>query len=111
MVTGQLPGTVSVSISAPPSCMAPNGDFMHVFITIRSVQAHASATADDNSSGWVELAPQLNSKPMQIDLFSKPDTNCVLAQLGSTSTLPAGSIQQIRLLLVSHSPAASDPQP
>jgi uncharacterized protein DUF4382 len=113
MVSNQ-PASVSVSISDPPSCMAPNGQnggFQNVFITVRSVQAHASATADDNSSGWVELAPLLNSTPMQIDLFSKP-INCVLAQLGSTS-LPAGSIQQIRLLLVSNTPAAgaSTPSP
>ncbi len=98
-------GTVQVSISDPPSCMPPNGNFMHVFITVRSVQAHTSATADDNSAGWQELAPQLASAPMQIDLFSKPNTTCVLAQLGSAS-LPVGNLQQIRLLLVSNSPAA-----
>jgi hypothetical protein len=102
---GPSMGTVQVSISDPPSCMPPNGNFMHVFITVRSVQAHASATADDNTAGWQELAPQLASAPMQIDLFSKPDTTCVLAQLGSAS-LPAGSLQQIRLLLLSNSPAA-----
>jgi hypothetical protein len=47
---------------------------------------------------------------MQIDLFSKANTNCVLAQLGSAS-LPVGSYQQIRLLLVSNSPAAGVPVP
>jgi hypothetical protein len=104
-VLGPSTGTVQVSISDPPSCMPPNGNFMHVFITVRSVQAHTSATADDNSAGWQELAPQLASAPMQIDLFSKPDTSCVLAQLGSAS-LPVGNLQQIRLLLVPNSPAA-----
>src|SRR5216683_2245539 len=102
---GPTMGTVLVSISDPPSCMPPNGHFTHVFITVRSVQAHTSATADDNSAGWQELAPQLASAPTQIDLFSKPDTRCVLAQLGSAS-LPVGNLQQIRLLLVSNSPAA-----
>jgi hypothetical protein len=98
-------GTLSVTISDPPSCMPPNDHFIHVFITVRSVQAHTSATADDNSAGWQELAPQLSSGPMQVDLFSKPDTTCVLAQLGSAS-LPVGNLQQIRLLLLSNSPAA-----
>ncbi len=103
-------GTVNVSMSDPPSCMAPNGSstsltsFTHVFITVRSVQAHIDPKADDNSSGWQELAPQLANQPMQIDLFAAP-TNCVLAQLGSAS-LPVGSYQQIRLLLVSNNPAA-----
>ncbi len=99
-------GTVNVTMSDPPSCMPPNGQFMHVYVTVRSVQAHISATATDSSSGWQELAPQLASAPMQIDLFSKPQTTCILAQLGSAS-LPAGSYQQIRLLLVSNTTAAS----
>jgi len=109
-VAGTLPGTVVVSISDPPSCMPPNGSFTHVFVTVRSVQAHIDSHADDNSSGWQELAPQLGSQPMQIDLFSAPQTNCVLAQLGSAS-LPAGSYQQIRLLLVSNNPAAGAATP
>src|SRR5712692_4050413 len=105
-------GMVTVSISDPPSCMAPNGSstsFTHVFITVRSVQAHIDPRADDNSSNWQELAPQLASQPMQIDLFATP-TNCVLAQLGSAS-LPVGSYHQIRLLLVSNNPAAGAATP
>src|SRR5262249_49818441 len=95
-------GMIQVSISDPPSCMPPNGQFTHVFITVRSVQAHTSATADASTSGWQELAPQLASAPMQVDLFSSAQTNCVLAQLGSAS-LPAGAYQQIRLILLSNS--------
>ena len=93
-------GTVHVSITDPPSCKFPNGDFQHVFVTIRSVQAHTSATADDNSPGWQELAPQLNTEPMQIDLLSAGQTACLLVTLGSNTALPAGTYQQIRLLLV-----------
>jgi hypothetical protein len=103
-------GTINVSLSDPPSCMPPNGQFEHVFVTVRSVQAHTSASATDSSSGWQELAPQLAKAPMQIDLFSAPQTNCILAQLGSAS-LPVGTYQQIRLLLVSNSPAAGDATP
>lgn len=103
-------GTVNVSLSDPPSCMPPNGQFMHVFITVRSVQAHIDPNASDGSSGWQELAPQLANAPMQVDLFSAPQTTCILAQLGSNS-LPAGTYQQIRLLLVSNNPAASDATP
>jgi hypothetical protein len=109
-MSGAATGNVVVSISDPPSCKNPNGNFQHVFITVRSVQAHIDPNASDNSSGWQELAPQLASQPMQIDLFSSAQTNCVLAQLGSAS-LPVGNYQQIRLLLVSNSPAASDAVP
>jgi len=99
-------GMIQVSLSDPPSCMPPNGSFTHVFITVRSVQVHTSATADDSTPGWQEIAPQLANAPMQIDLFSQAQTNCILAQLGSAS-LPVGSYQQIRLLLLSNSPVAS----
>ena len=107
---GSATGSMTVSISDPPSCKNPNGNFQHVYITVRSVQAHIDPNASDSSSGWQELAPQLASQPMQVDLFSATQTNCVLAQLGSNS-LPVGNYQQIRLLLVSNSPAAGDAVP
>ncbi len=96
-------GTVNVSLTDPPTCKVPNGNFQHVYVTIRSVQANINATADDNSSGWQELAQQLNSQPMQIDLFSAASTTCLLTTLGSNAALPAGTYQQIRLLLVPNS--------
>jgi hypothetical protein len=93
-------GTINVSITDPPSCKFPNSAFQHIYVTIRSVQAHTSATADDNTPGWQELAPQLNTEPMQIDLFAAGQTACLLTTLGSNTALPAGTYQQIRLLLV-----------
>jgi Domain of unknown function (DUF4382) len=125
-------GTLGVTISDPPSCMAattgaaavasggtaaPGGTFTSVFVTIRSIQAHISATADPNSSGWQELAPQLNptsgGTPMQVDLLHLPANGngvvCLLQQLGSAS-LPAGDYQQIRLILLANA-APSGPAP
>ena len=93
-------GTIRVSLTDPPSCKVPNGNIEHVYVTIRSVQANISSTADDNSPGWQELAPQLNSLPMQIDLFGAGPNACLLAMLGSNTGLPVGTYQQIRLLLV-----------
>jgi len=91
---------IRVTLTDPPSCAFPNGSFDHVYVSIRSVQAHTSLTADDNTAGWQELAPQLNSSPMQIDLFAAASNTCLLTNLGSNSALPAGTYQQIRLLLV-----------
>src|SRR5882762_10950054 len=93
-------GAIHVSLTDPPSCAFPHGSFDHVYVTIRSVQAHTSATASDSSSGWQELAPQLNSQPMQIDLFAAGSNTCLLTMLGLSTPLPAGNYQQIRLLLV-----------
>ena len=112
-------GTLSVSVSDPPSCAAPAGaaaapagTFNSVFITIRSIQAHTSGTADASSPGWQELAPQLVSAPRQVDLLHLPATGngvqCLLEQLGST-TLPAGDYQQIRLILLANAATSSPP--
>ena len=104
-------GSVRVSISDPPSCRVPAGDFKHIYVTVRSVQAHLNPTATDASPGWQELAPQLANAPVQVDLLSVPQNTCVLTQLGSNSSLPAGDYQQIRLVLVPNNPAASQPVP
>lgn len=111
-------GTVNVSLSDPPSCAVPTGTasgamapgtFSSVWVTIVSVKAHISATADANSSGWQELAPQLNSAPMQVDLLHLPaNGQCLLETLGSAE-LPAGDYQQIRLILLAN--AATSMQP
>ena len=113
-------GTVIVSLSDPPSCAAPTGTaagamapgtFSSVWVTIVSVKAHISATADANSSGWQELAPQLNSAPMQVDLLHLPaDGQCLLQQLGSAE-LPAGDYQQIRLILLANAATSTPPSP
>src|SRR6059036_2031185 len=61
-------------------------------------------------SGWQELAPQLVSAPVQVDLLHLPAKGqCLLEQLGSTS-LPAGDYQQIRLILLANA-APSGPAP
>ena len=109
-------GTVSVSISDPPSCAAPAGttnmapgSFSSVWVTIVSVKAHISATADANSSGWQELAPQLNSAPMQVDLLNLPNGGqCLLETLGSAQ-LPVGDYQQIRLILLANAATSNQP--
>lgn len=113
-------GTVTVSISDPPSCAAPTGStaaamppgtFSHAWVTIVSVKAHISATADATAPGWQELAPQLNSAPMQVDLLNLPaQGQCLLAQLGSAQ-LPAGDYQQIRLILLANAATSMPPSP
>jgi hypothetical protein len=50
----------------------------------------------------IQRAPKLASAPKQIDLLSAPDAECLLALLGSTSGLPPGKYQQIRIILVAN---------
>jgi Domain of unknown function (DUF4382)/Carboxypeptidase regulatory-like domain len=110
-ITGQFnngTGTINVSISDPSSCSPPVGKISSVFVTIRSVQANISGTADDNSSGWMELVPDLNANPVQVDLLHLPANGaCLLKSLGSNTSLPAGDYQQIRLILVANNPSSA----
>ncbi len=103
-------GTLSVSISDPPSCKVPNGNLLNVWITVRSVQAHISSSAPDADPGWQELAPNLANAPVQIDLLAVSQ-GCILAMLGSNVSLPVGDYQQIRLILLSNTPAQGEPVP
>ena len=91
--------TVSVKISDPATCMAPNGPFSHVYVTISDVEADTNATASDTDSSWVDLTPNLAKAPVQVDLLATPSNGCFLASLGDSLQLQAGDYQQIRLIL------------
>jgi hypothetical protein len=76
-------GSIHVTLTDPPSCAFPNGNFDHAYVSIRAVQAHTSASATDSTGGWQELAPQLNTQPMQLDTNGNP-----LKAIGGTTTVP-----------------------
>ncbi len=96
---------VSVKLSDPATCMAPNGPFAHVYVTVTDVKAHVNGSAADNDSGFVDLTPGLSTKPQQIDLLGQASNQCFLASLGSTQQLQPGKYQQIRIILSDNSPA------
>jgi hypothetical protein len=104
-------GTVNLSLTDPPICKNPNGSFDHIWVTITRVMAHVSEDADfDHDAGWINLV-DLRDQPMQIDLLDLDSTTCLLTQLGSTSGLPAGHYQQIRVLLLSNNPKPKERGP
>ena len=103
-------GTVTVTLSDPPTCKGPRGDLNRVWVTITLVRAHLSTAADPDASGWMTLL-DLRTHPVQIDLLSASETTCVLTTLGATTGLPPGDYQQIRLHLLSNTPAAGEATP
>jgi hypothetical protein len=105
-----LSGTVTTHISDPPVCSAPTGNLESVWVTVTKVRAHLSSTADPNGGGWVDLV-DLTDNPMQIDLLDLGSTQCLLATLGSTTGLPVGTYQQIRIHLLSNTPPAGTATP
>jgi uncharacterized protein DUF4382 len=100
MNTAPAPGFMNTFMSDPPTCAAPSGPYSHVYVTVTDVRINMSSSADPNStSGWIDLAPNLASAPKQIDLLGKANTSCFLAQLGANIQLPAGTYEQLRIIL------------
>src|SRR5260370_13736859 len=97
---------VSVKLSDPATCMAPNGPFAHVFVTVTDVKANVNGTAAANDPGFVDLTPGLSTKPQQIDLLGQASNQCFLSTLGSTQHLQPVKYQQIRIILSDNTPAA-----
>ena len=89
-------GTLSVSMTDAPAC-----GFDHVFVTVQQVRVNGDSGADTSGSGWVDISV---NPPQRVDLLSL--TNGVLATLGQTA-LPAGTYQQIRLVLSANSSSTS----
>ena len=94
--TSVPPGTLSVSLTDSPAC-----GYDEVNVTVSKVRVHQSSSAQQNSSGWSEIA--LNP-PIKINLLDYNDPtqdNFALLTLGET-TLPAGHYTQLRLVLVAN---------
>ncbi|HEV2382648.1 MAG TPA: DUF4382 domain-containing protein [Terriglobia bacterium] len=108
--TPSTTGAVTISLSDPATCAAPNGSFTHVWVTITKVTANISSDAGPSDSGW-QTVLDLTSGPKQIDLLSLVSTTCVLTQLGSTTGLPPGDYQQIRVYLLANDASGAVPAP
>ena len=91
---------VSVVVSDPAACKAPNGPWTHVYVTVADVKASTNPNAGPNDPSFVDLTPGLSSAPKQVDLMGKATSHCFLASLGGTSDVPWGDYQQVRVVLV-----------
>ena len=94
------PGTVNLTLSDPPTCAAPQGPYSHVYVTVTDVLIHTSSTANANDPNWVDLTPNLKNNPVQVDLLAQSN-QCFLTMLGSAG-IPAGTYQQIRIILANN---------
>ena len=80
-------GTLRLAMTDAPAC-----GYEHVYVTVTKIRVHQSASAGASDAGWSELV----IPPQRVDLLAL--TNGVLQELGSLP-LPAGSYQQVRLVL------------
>lgn len=92
-----MAGMVTTGLSDPPSCKA---SLSAVYVTIADVKASIKGSAESDDPSFVDLTPGLSKHPIQVNLLGTPNANCLLASLGSTTGLPTGTYQQIRIILV-----------
>ncbi len=104
--SSSAPGTVKVSLSDPPTCMAPQGPYLHVYVTVNDVQINQSASASNGDAGWLDLTPGLQQNPVQVDLLGTSN-QCFLATLGSAG-IQAGTYQQLRIFLANNGTVANN---
>lgn len=97
--SSSMPATVNLTVSDPSTCSGPQGPFSHIYVTITDVQINSSSSAGDSDPGWIDLTPNLQQNPQQVDLLGQANNQCFLAMLGSTTELQPGTYQQIRIVL------------
>src|SRR5258705_5503223 len=98
----KMTAAVRPQLAAEPVCSScvGSGQVQHIFLTIRGIELHSSATARDDSPDWQELLPpDLEQKPLQLDLMESEADQTVPAPFGKIALVPAGVYRQLRLRL------------
>lgn len=98
-------GTVTLTVSDPATC-GGGAPYSGIWLSIADVQASPNANAAAGDSSFVDLTPQLQSAPLQINLAS-PSAQCTLAALVTAAPATAQTYQQVRVFLAPDSQAAS----
>jgi hypothetical protein len=110
----KMNAAVHLKVAVEPVCSScvGSGRVQHIFINIRGIELNSSATAHDESPDWQELLPpELEQKPLQIDLMEGNADQTAQARFGKTALVSAGIYPQLRLRLVPNQPAAEDRLP
>jgi len=78
------------------ACPAPER-VEHIFVTVRGVEIHASMVADSNSPDWIEVAPEFERAPRQVDLMAA-GASAILSEVLVT----AGVYREMRVRFVTN---------
>jgi hypothetical protein len=106
-------GAVRLTVLTVPMCSScsDSGRIQHVFVSIRGIEVHPSTTANDDSTDWQKLAPQLAMQPVQVDLVKDTADWSARELLGEIVTVPAGIYRQLRVRFVPNQPITEDRLP
>ena len=108
----KMTGNVRLSLRSfvVPDATAESPSTQHIFVSLRGVEALAAPLAGEDSAEWQELAPELATRPVQVDLLARATDACGTNALGE-ATIPQGVYDQVRLRLVPNQPGPSEPVP
>lgn len=110
-------GSSLASASATDALSAPLRS-PHIFVTLRGIDAlpmqmsgidalpaaPSGEMSGDDAAAWQPLAPQLASRPVQVDLNAHVGDSCAARPVSIADT-PAGVYSQLRLRLVPNQPS------
>jgi hypothetical protein len=103
-------GNVALHLGSSPAAGSSAPNPQHIFVSLRGVEALATPVPGGDSSEWQELAPDLATKPVQVDLMAPPADQCGPGMAGNVP-VPAGVYSQLRFTLVQNQLAEGDPVP
>ena len=91
-------GAVRVLTRTASTCesCSPSTRIAHLFVSLRGIEVHPSANADDASPDWQELMQQLPDQPPRFDFVSVANRGAPLP-LGEGAIIPADTYRQLRL--------------
>ena len=105
-------GTVRVlthTVSTCSSC-STSSRIAHIFVSLRGIEIHPSANADDDSPDWQGLmVPEFATHPLQVDLISGTANRGAGKPLGEMTEVPARIYRQVRLRFAANQPVKGDP--
>jgi uncharacterized protein DUF4382 len=81
------------------ACSASNR-IQGLFLTLVGIELHAKTRALGDTSEWLELFPDLEKRPRQLDLLSLNTDTSASGLLGESAAIPPGIYDQVRLRLV-----------
>jgi Domain of unknown function (DUF4382) len=102
--------TLQLNSSVTPSAPSWPSDVDHIFVSLRGIEALPANPTGDDSPEWQELAPDLATRPAQVDLMARPTSSCAAGAFPEAS-VGAGVYSQVRLRLVPNRPDASESVP
>lgn len=107
-MTGNVRLSLNSSVASNATSESPSTQ--HIFVSLHGVEALRAPVAGEDSSEWQEMAPELATRPIQVDLLARGTDSCGASPFGD-ATIPQGVYNQVRLRLVPNQPKTNERVP